>query len=137
MSQVGIVRDNAIIPITAGQDLTGYEGRPVILFDGEAMIADSAADYQPFGVLLKGGKAGETVSVAVAAGGFAGTVRILVMENVSAGNYLQVKTTGSAPYGAFGKTTVFERYVLAQALEDGLEGEKIEAVLFKPEYFTE
>lgn len=141
MSQVSIVRDNAILPFPAGQDLTGQEGRPVIVDPGTPgfpvwLIDDPTESYVPIGVIVKGCKAGETASIAIAAGGLAGTVRLKLAAPVtSAGTHLKLATLGSscafAPDNGSGARTV-----MAQALEAGLAEEKIEAVLFKPEFFA-
>lgn len=137
MSQVSTVRSNAIIPLSAGMDLTGCEGRPIALVYDLAFIIDSPDADPLFGVLLKGAREGETVSVAVAAGGLAGTVRLLLAANTGFGDYLQIRTTEDPPYGAFGPELPDQNHWrVAMALEPGVAGEKIEAVLFKPEFFT-
>jgi hypothetical protein len=138
MPQVGIVRENAILPFTAFVDMTGHEGRPVMITGDKIMLVDDVEGNVPFGVLLKGGEANQPVSVAVAAGGLSGTVRVLLGANVTVGNHLQVDVNDGeelpfyAPVPLVGPSG---RWVTAQALESGLAGEKIEAVLFKPEYF--
>jgi hypothetical protein len=135
MPQVGIVRENAILPFTALHDMTGMEGRPIGYENGtNVQVSADAGGSLPIGVLLKGGKAGETVSVAIAAGGLSGTVRLLIAAPVNVGQYLRlVDGTSRCLFGPAGSG---ERIVMAQALETGLAGEKIEAVLFKPEYFA-
>lgn len=133
MSQVGIVRDNAILPFKAATDLTGKEGQPVIInAQGEAEISQIAASTPPIGILLKGGQVGENVSVAIATGGFAGTVRVKLGEPVTeTGALLELLETPEGckfmPYSG-----AVHCYVMAQALETGLADEKIEAVLFRP-----
>lgn len=137
MPQVGIVRENAILPFTAETDLTGLEGRPITFGGGGGgplvQVAEDAAGTLPIGVLLKGGKAGETVTVALAAGGLAGTVRVKLSQPVTTGQYLKlIDHISGCFFGPAGLSG--ERIVMAQALEDGVADEKIEAVLFKPEY---
>lgn len=136
MSQVGIVRDNAILPFTALDDITGKEGYPVVYENQDyVQIAGDSAGALPLGILLKGGKAGETVSVAIASGGLAGTVRLKLGAPVTAiGQFLRMI---DSPGGCtFAPDSSGERIVMAQALETGLADEKIEAVLFTPEYRT-
>jgi hypothetical protein len=80
-------------------------------------------------------KAGEQVSVAIASGGLAGTVRLKLGAPVtSIGQELKLI---SGPGGClFGPATGGERIVMAQALETGVADEKIEAVIFRPQYYA-
>lgn len=136
MSQVSIVRENAILPFQAATDLTGKEGHPVIVTnDTEVTLLDvSMGTVPPLGILVKGGAAGETVSVAIATGGLAGSVRVKLAGAVaSVGTILELTETpdGCAFVPNTGGAVC---YSLAIALETGLADEKIEAVLFRPQY---
>jgi len=131
-----LARTNAIIPLPTSADypLAGKEGYAVALIDGYASIQDDAAGT-PFGVLLEAGDVPGKASVAVLAGGLAGTVRVKLVQAVEAiGTDLQL--VGSAGGCGFGPDAgAGERVVTAQALETGAIGELIEAVLFKPKYY--
>ena len=61
MSQVSVVRENAIVPFTAGPDLTGLEGYPVEIDENDYTIkhCEDPTASTPICVLVKGGKAGE------------------------------------------------------------------------------
>ena len=127
-----IVRTNAIIPLTAGIDLTGHEGRPIVIASGEAVLQTVPdGGLPPLGVLLKGATAGETVSVAVA-GSFAGTVRVKLAGAVTTlGSYLCGDLDGEGIIG-FKTNISTNHHAMAIALETGVEGEMIEAAIFRP-----
>jgi hypothetical protein len=129
-----LCRTNALLPFPPYQseDYTAKAGYPVLLEDGAAIIAGDATGDPPFGVIVEGAKAPEKVTVAVAAGGLAGTVRVKLAQAVTAPGTL-LKLVDTAAGVAFGPDTgTGARIVMAQALETGAIGELIEAVLFKP-----
>ncbi len=135
MSQVSIVRDNAILPYTASHDMTGREGEPIsINSDGTVKITQGVDSDPPIGVLVKGGKNGENVSVAIAAGGLAGTVRVKLGANVTHGAIPGGLQLIDGPDGCLFAPAhgVPSAWFMAMALEPGLEGELVEAVLFFP-----
>jgi hypothetical protein len=130
--KTSLARTNAILSIEAAADLTGYVGRFVVLTAGKVALVSSAT-VKPFGVLLTDGKAGDRVTVAVGAGGLAGTVRVKLAAAVNTvGAYLQTTADGRTQTDA----GTGARTVTAQALETGAIDELIEAVLIAPQSLT-
>ena len=130
--KTSLARTNAILPIEAFADLTGHIGRFVVLNGGKAALVTSAAQ-KPFGVLLTDGKAGDRVTVAVGAGGLAGTIRVKLATSVLVpGVDLQLNASGGVqPDNGTGA-----RVIVAHALEVGGINELIEAVLIRPVALT-
>jgi len=114
-----IARSNAVVPMTPATDFTGNEGRFV---KADATLA--AANETPFGVITEIQPNGGDISVAVCAGGFAGTVKVKLGANGSMGDKVGSDAAGAGDSAA---TTV-----AAQLLEDGLADELVEAVIFLP-----
>jgi hypothetical protein len=130
--KTSLARTNAILSFEAAADLTGYVGHFVVLAAGKAALVGSATT-KPLGVLLTDGKAGERVSVAIGAGGLAGTIRVKLAATVStAGIDLQLTADGRVQTDAGSGA----RTVVAQSLEPGAVDELIEAVLFRPVALT-
>lgn len=127
-----LARPNAIISILSDEDLSGQEGCLVRMSSNTAVgLVDSAAAI-PFGLLLTAGKTGERVSVAIAAGGLAGTVRVKLAGTVYIGSQLQLTADGRA-IADLGENS---RVLIGIALEPGVTNELIEAVLFRPVTLT-
>ena len=127
-----LARTNAILSFEADADLTGYVGHFVVLTAGKVTLVSSAT-VKPFGILLTDGKAGERVTVAIGAGGLAGTIRVKLAATVSGvGVDLQLTADGHAIPDA----TTGARVIVAQSLETGVTGELIEAVLIRPVTLT-
>ena len=126
-----IAKDNAIITLTPAADQTGKEGYLVEVDANEkASVIDSISDL-PFGVILEGAPTTGKSSIAVAAGGFHGTVRLKLDAapgTVKTGTWLQSTATGTVKADAGAGS----RVLIAQALEAGAANELIEAILFKP-----
>ena len=121
-----LTRENAILPIEAAVDLTGKEGS-LVVWDGTDLVLASDPLENVFGAVLVGAAAGEPSSIAIAAGGLAGTVKIRLEGAITAvGSLLMASATG----GAILATATNKAF--AMALETGVADEHIEAVLFKP-----
>jgi hypothetical protein len=130
--KTSLARTNAILPFDAAADLTGHVGRFVVLNAGKVALVSSATQ-RPFGVLLTDGKVGESVTVAVGAGGLAGTIRVKLAAIVAnPGIDLQLNANG----GVQSDAGTGARVIVAQSLETGVTGELIEAVLFRPVTLT-
>ena len=130
--KTSLARTNAILPFEASADLTGHVGRFVVLNAGKVALVSSATQ-RPFGVLLTDGKVGESVTVAVGAGGLAGTIRVKLAAIVAnPGIDLQLNANG----GVQSDAGTGARVIVAQSLETGVTGELIEAVLFRPVTLT-
>jgi len=88
-------------------------------------------DTKPFGIIIHADQ--ERASIAPLTGGLSGTVLLKLQTAAYAGNELYVDQTG----GINGFADAFEEspsgnYLCALALESGVQGELIEAVLFRP-----
>ncbi len=130
-----LARTNAVIPMPTSPetDTFGMEGYPVDAnSDGTVDLCGDAGGNPPFGIIMLGAKHPGQTSIALAAGGLAGTVRVKLLLPVTAPGTL-LKLVDAADRVAFGPDTgTGARIVMAQALEAGAANELIEAVLFKP-----
>ena len=124
-----LARTNAVLPLAAASDLTDKVGCLVVRIGDTVALATNPA-VKPFGVLLTDGTPGEQVTVAVATGGLAGTVRVKLAAAVTiSGAFLQLAANGRvAPENPADPS----RCVCALALETGAINELIEAVVFNP-----
>lgn len=126
-----LARTNALIPLPTdpAEPIVGKEGYAAGLIDGVAYVHDDPAG-SPFGVIVEAGD--KQATLAVCAGGLAGTVRVKLGAAVtSVGRDLALVSTAQGC--AFGPAPgTGARVILAQSLETGAIGELIEAVLFKP-----
>lgn len=132
-----LARSNAILSFPTNTEAEvstfGQEGRPAMVnADGTVEVSADALGNPPIGVILLGAQHPGRATVALAAGGLAGTVRVKLVQPVNApGTLLRLHDSaggvGFAPDPGSGA-----RVVMAQALETGAIDELIEAVLFKP-----
>lgn len=119
-------RSNAIIPITPAADHTGLEGYAVKIVAGEAALVTANTDA-PIGVIIEGADTTGKDSVALIGAGLSGTVPVKLGTSpgtVNLGTYLEIKADGTFKADAGTSGTV-----CALALESGVAGEIIEAVL--------
>lgn len=127
-----LVKNRALLAFTPTADQTLKEGYAVKLDSvGSAVLLVSSTIDSPFGVIVEGSPTTGKSSVAVAAGGFSGTLRVKLDASpgtVQAGTLLQTTPTGTFK----ADTLVGNRMICAQAMEAGAANELIEAVLFKP-----
>ncbi len=127
--KTSLARTNAILPLAAASGLTDKVGCFVVRTGDTVALATNPA-VKPFGVLLTDGTPGEQVTVAVASGGLAGTVRVKLAAAVTvSGAFLQLAANGRVVPENPADTS---RCVCALALETGAINELIEAVLFNP-----
>lgn len=125
-----LVRTNAILPFAAlaDADLTGLEGYFVKADAASGRVAlVTAANNNPFGVILNGVEAPEKNSIALTVG-LAGTVRVKLGGNVSFGATLKLRADArvDAATGAAGEMLV------GFALESGTADDLVEAALATP-----
>lgn len=122
-----LTRENAILPFTPAVDLTGKEGYAVsVNAQGEVALHDDDT-VEPFGVIIHGTNTDEKSSIALFAGGLAGTVKLKLDDALTqVGALLHVTDDG-----VFSPDNIYT-IACAQALETGVTGELIEAVLFRP-----
>ena len=135
-----LTRTNAILPFlrpvdfgsAASNDLIGLPVR----FDGGTLLPWEPDVIPPAGVIIHADD--ELVSVAMHSGGLAGTVKVKLLEAVSRGDELYVAQNNNVNgyASAAGNSFTGATWLCAQALEAGVEGEMVEAVLFRPEPVT-
>jgi len=123
---MSIVRALAIIALTPAVDHSAKEGYFVILTAKLPVVSAANTDV-PFGILIDGEAAAGVDSIGIC-GGNLPTVRVKLSGPVSIGNTLQLHTDGSAVVDAGSGA----RVVVGQALEDGVSGDLIEAVILTP-----
>jgi hypothetical protein len=122
-----IARTNAMQSFVAASDQRGKEG----FFVDAAGVIMAVINAAPYGVILEGGNTGETTTVALCAGGFAGTVKVKLSASpgsVVRGSNLELDAAGTTKIA----TATATRVLVAQAVEAGVANELIEAVLFRP-----
>lgn len=124
-------RDNAIVPITAGENLTGKEGYFYKLnASNKAVLCDAATDV-PHGLILEGAASGADIAAAPL-GGNHGTVRVKLGAQVTD---LRKDLTLRADGTAESDDGAGARVVVARPLETGAADEMIEAVLLSPRVY--
>ena len=136
-----LTRENAILPAKSLNDLSAYVGCATVYGNhivlGTRVELWNPNDHQdPNSVILWADA--ESLSVAILHGGLAGTVKVKLMEAVSRGSQIYPVNDGTN-IGFADRTeerNPGNHYACGLALEDGVAGEMIEAVLFKPEAFT-
>ena len=125
-----LTSENAILPFTSTADLTSKEGYAVQNETGGSVSLFSAIiGKKPFVIIVHGTSIDEKSSIAVLSGGLGGTVKVKIAAPVEVGTILGVQSGGDFMLS----THVSADFACAQALEEGVAGEMIEAVLFKPE----
>ena len=120
------IKTNAIIPVTAGEDLSNKEGFLVKLLDGKAILVTAATDI-PFGVVIDGAESGSMASIAVC-GGNVGTLHISAGGTIAQGAYMQLEAEGDVITDA----GTGARVIVGVALEAATDGALIEAVMITP-----
>jgi len=123
---MSIVRKEAIIALTPAVDHSEKEGYFIILTAGAPVVSSSASDV-PFGVIIDGEEADGVDSIGVCGGAF-GSAHVKLSGAVSKGDSLQLHTDGSVITDAGSGA----RVIVAKALEDGVSGDLIEAVILTP-----
>lgn len=124
-----LARSIAILPFLAASDLTGKSGHFVTVSAAGAVDLPATATQAPFGLALTDAPTGEPVSVALARGGLAGTVRVKLAGPVpSIGALLALQAGGRV----IADPGTGARVLVAQAVETGVTDELIEAVLIAP-----
>lgn len=134
-----LTRENAIFSFPTVGDLSAHVGRPISVsnFGGVAKVTlYDPNDVPAFGVLIHADA--EQASVVPFHGGLAGTVKVKLIDEAQITNALYAAHDGTNP--GFGSQPM-ETYpgtwdLCALAMENGVAGEMVEAVLFKPEAFT-
>ena len=129
-----LTRENAILPFPSNGDLRSRIGEAVSMsLPNGIPVVEYLPDLgtKPFGILIHADE--NNASVVPLHGGLSGTVKLKLQTAAYAGNELYVDQTG----GINGFADAVEEspsgnYLCALALESGVQGELIEAVLFRP-----
>ena len=129
-----LTRENAILPFSTYSDISDRIGEAVsISVTNGVPHVEPLPDpgTKPFGILIHADAS--TASVAAIHGGLAGTVKVRLQTAAYVGNELYIDQTG----GINGFADAVEenptgKYLCALALENGVQGELIEALLFTP-----
>ena len=128
-----LTRENAILSFRTTGDLSDHLGEAVSMslpngVPTVELLPDP--DSKPFGIIIHADS--ERASVAVISGGLAGTVKVKLQESAYAGNELYIYNVGGvAGFGDAVEGAPSGKYICAVAMESGLTGELIEAVLFR------
>ena len=136
-----LTRENAIIPVKTLVSLKDKVGCAVVYrnhptLGSTAELWDPNDHAEPNAVVIFADD--DSASIAMLYGGLSGTVKVKLTEGAFRGSRLYSFNNGTAAGFADREE---ERnsgtfYICAMALEDGVAGEMIEAVLYKPEAFT-
>jgi hypothetical protein len=121
-----LLRDAAIIALTAAADYSAGRGKSVTI-SGDTATLSASATVHARGIILEGATSGKQVTVAIL-GACAGTVPAKLSGTVTKGDKMQQHTDGTwitdAATGA--------RVVSLVALESGVSGDIIEAAMLTP-----
>jgi len=133
-----VTRTNAILPYVTWSDYSDKIGCALEVSSGsipKVSLWEPGAS-RVFGVIIEADA--ERASVAILHGGVSGTVKLKLLEETEIGDLLYpAKDNQDFGFGVVQNETYSgSSYICAQALEDGVAGEMIEAVLFRPEAFT-
>ncbi len=123
---MAIAKETAILAMTPGADHSQKEGYFVKLSSGNPIVCTAATDV-PFGIIIEGENTSGQDSIGVL-GGNLPIVHVKTSGNVSKGNYLQLAADGSvvADVGSGA------RVIVGRAIEDGVSGELVQAIVFNP-----
>ena len=128
-----LTRENAILSFpTAVNQESSLLGHVVGLFNGVLSGLDHDSLAAPLGACVHYEEAGSPASVALMSGGLSGTVKLKLDGAVAIGDML-VLGDGGVVYADPG---VGARTQVGQALEAGVSGEMVEAILFHPVILT-
>jgi hypothetical protein len=129
-----LTRENAILPFATAGDLSDRLGEAVSMsiLNGVPTVEPLPdPGTKPFGVLIHADESSATV--VPMSGGVGGTVKVKLQTAAYVGNDLYIDQTG----GIKGFADAVEEapsgnFLCAQALESGVQGELVEAILFRP-----
>lgn len=125
-----IARKEAILSMTPGADHSDYEGYFVELTAGNPTVCNAATDV-PFGIILDGEPTTGVDSIGVCGGNF-GPARVKLSGVVAKGADLQLAADGTCVTDALAGA----RVIVAKALEAGVSGDLIEAVILTPVQYS-
>lgn len=134
-----LTRENAIFTFPTEGDLSTHVGRPISVSNFGAVAKVTLYDpndVPAFGVLIHADA--EQASVVPFHGGLAGTVKIKLLDESLIGNAMYAAHDGTFPGFALQQLETYSGTwdVCAIAMENGVAGEMVEAVLFRPEAVT-
>jgi hypothetical protein len=112
---------------TAGEDLTGDEGKAVKLDGSGNVVICTATTDAPVGVCEQGGESGETVQIALPGA----IVPVRINGTVKRFGHLEVAGAATGTPATYGTGAI----VFAQALEAGVSGDLVSALVLPPAEF--
>jgi hypothetical protein len=136
-----LTRENAILPTKTFVSLKNNVGSAVVYKNHITLGTNSELwnpnDHaEPNAIVVFADE--DSASIAMLYGGLSGTVKVKLMESVARGSRIYPFNDGTnigfADREEERNSGTF--YMCGMALEDGVAGEMVEAVLFKPEAFT-
>jgi hypothetical protein len=134
-----LTRTNAIFTFPTLTDLSAEVGSPISVsnFSGVAKVTlYDPNDVEVFGVLIHADA--KQASVVPIHGGLAGTVKVKILDEASVGKTLYAARVGADAGFALVELESYSGTwdICAIAMEGGVAGEQIEAILFRPEPIT-
>ncbi len=111
----------------AGEDLTGDEGKAVKLDGSGNIVICTAATDAPIGVLRAGAASAAAVSVALPGA----VTPVLVNGTVKRFGHIEVAAAATGTPATYGSAAI----VFAQALEAGVSGDLVNALVLSPSEF--
>lgn len=131
-----LTRENAIIHAKTATDLTAYVGCIASLSNSNR-VSLWEPDGDPPSCFIIHAEV-DSVSVVPLHGGLGGTVKVKLLAEVSAGHelYFAIQGEGQGFVDLIEESVAGDFFICALALEGGVEGEMVEAVLFRPEAVT-
>lgn len=131
-----LTRENAILHAKTTTDLTGAVGC-LANVSNTNVASEWDPDGDPPAYLIIHAEA-DSVSVVPLHGGLAGTVKVKLLEAVSVGHelYFAIQGQNKGFVDRIEETVPGSFFICALALEAGVAGEMVEAVLFRPEAVT-
>ena len=131
-----LTRENAIIHAKTSTDLSAYVGC-ITNFNNSNVVSLWDPDGDPPSCFIIHAEA-DSVSVVPLHGGLGGTIKVKLLAEVSAGHelYFAIQGGDQGFVDLIEESVAGDFFICALALEAGVAGEMVEAVLFRPEAVT-
>jgi hypothetical protein len=131
-----LTRENAIIHAKTNSDLSGYVGC-IANLNNSNLVTLWDPDGDPPSCFIIHAET-DAVSVVPLHGGLGGTIKVKLLAEVSAGHelYFAIQGQDQGFVDLIEESVAGSFFVCALALEGGVQGEMVEAVLFRPAAVT-
>jgi hypothetical protein len=131
-----LTRTNAIIHAKANTDFSAYVGCIANLNSSNVVSLWDPEGDSPSCLIIYA--EADSVTVVPLHGGLSGTVKVKLLAEVSAGHelYFAIQGQDQGFVDLLEETVAGDFFICALALESGVAGEMVEAVLFRPEAVT-